>query len=300
MPYRFKHRESVQDGLRRIAAEQIDRALAELGDDSLDPAVAVHQVRKRLKKLRGLLRLVRPAIGGKTSKHSNHRFRDLGRALSGARDAEVMIATFDALRSRLDKDSDSERFNAFRDALVQQRDRRIADGAGDLDARMAGVADGLRDVRGQLDDWQLDGDEFDALGGGLTRSYRQGRKAMRGARRERRDAPFHDWRKRVKDQWYHTRLLQSTWPAAMKTRRRELKKLESLLGDAQDLAALRAGLNAPPGTTLGDSLKQRLETVIDERQRQLRRQAVALGRRVYAEKPGCLRKRLGACWSAWR
>lgn len=54
--------DTVEAGMRRIAAEQIERAIAEIDDTGLDRHETVHQVRKRCKKVRGLVRLVRPAF----------------------------------------------------------------------------------------------------------------------------------------------------------------------------------------------------------------------------------------------
>ena len=41
---------------------------------------------------------------------------------------------------------------------------------------------------------------------------------------------FHDWRKRVKDHWYHSRLLQGFWPAGIRPHRKAVKELSELLG----------------------------------------------------------------------
>jgi hypothetical protein len=63
MSYHLKRSDGpVQDGVRRIAVDQIDAAIAELDDKALDVHETVHQIRKRCKKLRGLIRLVRPAF----------------------------------------------------------------------------------------------------------------------------------------------------------------------------------------------------------------------------------------------
>lgn len=60
MSHRIEPREPVEDAVRRIAVEQIEKARDDLDDDDLRRAV--HEVRKRCKKLRALLRLVRPAM----------------------------------------------------------------------------------------------------------------------------------------------------------------------------------------------------------------------------------------------
>jgi hypothetical protein len=51
MPYRLKRDETVEDGLRRCAREQLDRAVDELTTGIKDdPVSAVHDARKALKK----------------------------------------------------------------------------------------------------------------------------------------------------------------------------------------------------------------------------------------------------------
>ena len=101
MAYAFDVGETVPEAVQRITGEQVRRAVAALeqaGGDGRDAGLepAVHDCRKRTKKLRGLLRLVRPALG-KAYGPANESFRDAARELSGLRDAQAALATFDAL-----------------------------------------------------------------------------------------------------------------------------------------------------------------------------------------------------------
>ena len=50
---------------------------------------------------------------------------------------------------------------------------------------------------------------------------------------------LHDWRKRVKDLWYHERLLAPTCGPTVRGHAKELDRLSDLLGDDHDLALLR-------------------------------------------------------------
>ena len=64
LAFSFERDEPVGDGVRRIAAAEIDKALAELGGERHDDLrKVVHSVRKRGKRFRALLRLVRPELG---------------------------------------------------------------------------------------------------------------------------------------------------------------------------------------------------------------------------------------------
>jgi hypothetical protein len=56
MSYRLHFNETLAEGFPRIASEQIDRAVTELTAEDAVAADVVHQVRKRCKKIRGLLR----------------------------------------------------------------------------------------------------------------------------------------------------------------------------------------------------------------------------------------------------
>ena len=96
MTFRLKRRDNtVEDGMRRIALDQIDKAMRDATNTRPNPGERIHQARKRCKKLRGLIRLCRPAFD--TYEVENAALRDAAGALSFLRDAEVLIATYDDL-----------------------------------------------------------------------------------------------------------------------------------------------------------------------------------------------------------
>jgi len=80
MAYELQLDETVEDGLRRIAVELIDDSIGWLDRSDRAPDAAVHEVRKDCKKLRGLLRLVRPAAPA-LYRAENRIFRDAARPL---------------------------------------------------------------------------------------------------------------------------------------------------------------------------------------------------------------------------
>ncbi len=85
-PYRLGRAEFVPDGMRRIARGQLDAGIDELaGQPNRGLDEAVHETRKRLKRLRAALRLERSAIGAETYRRENAAFRDLGKRLSAPR-----------------------------------------------------------------------------------------------------------------------------------------------------------------------------------------------------------------------
>ncbi len=96
MSYTLHPDAPLTDAVRDVARDQIDAAVEALEGASGDLEEAVHDTRKRCKKLRGLLRLVRPGLG-KTYAKENAAFRELARTFSDIRDAQVLVQTIDGL-----------------------------------------------------------------------------------------------------------------------------------------------------------------------------------------------------------
>jgi len=293
MSYRLQFDEELEEGLPRIAIEQMDRAIAELEGEAEDRAEAVHQLRKRCKKIRGLVRLFRGSLGDIYSQE-NAWFRDLARRFSGARDAEAMLECLDKLCNSFSEDLGSDPFATVRHALIERKSEVKEDA--DLPERMLDAVAGLRDAHARVLGWHLDSDGFAAVEGGLSRTYRRARKAMHAAY----DAPsperFHEWRKRVKYHWYHLRLLRDVWPVPMKALAAETKQLADLLGDDHDLAVLQ-------DTLLEDHPGNRVEIeallkLAQKRQAQFKAAAQTQGWRLFTAKPKVLCGQLSACWQA--
>ncbi|MDB5612841.1 MAG: hypothetical protein JWQ22_494, partial [Devosia sp.] len=95
MSFAFKTKNHVLRQVRSIAAEQVDKAIGEVEEQPEDFDATVHQLRRRCKKLRGLLRMVEPHF--KNFSDENAAVRDAADLLGGVRDARVMVETLDAL-----------------------------------------------------------------------------------------------------------------------------------------------------------------------------------------------------------
>jgi hypothetical protein len=56
--------------------------------------------------------------------------------------------------------------------------------------------------------WPIATDGFAALEPGFEMTFRKGRTAFALAQKRPGPKNYHDWRKRVKDHWYHVRLME--------------------------------------------------------------------------------------------
>lgn len=288
--YRWQPGCGAQDELRRIALVQIDRALGEL--DEGDRHHAVHAVRKRGKKVRALLRLVRPAAPD-LYERENAAFRDMMRRVSDDRDVAVAVETYDALVARFSEDGVAEELAPVRAALAQRRAAVLGE---ELDARLAAIGRDLSAARERVGAWQLEGDGFDVLADGLAKTYGRARSGLRDADADASSAAFHEWRKRAKYHRYHLRLLQDAWPPVLRAHRRQAHELTDLLGEDHDLAVLRLDLRATPERFGEERLVAALCGLLDRRRAELQAAARGAGRRCFAEDPDRLVARLRIYW----
>jgi CHAD domain-containing protein len=283
--YRLGGGEFVPDGMRRIARGQLDAAVEELeGQPNRKLDEAVHETRKRLKRLRAALRLERFAIGDEIYRRENAAFRDLGQRLSAPRDAMVLIETLDELSERFGDELPPDQTGALRNQLEQGHRRALAKLRRDR-ATIDAVRAELADARVRSASWIYTSEGFDALRPGLQRIYRRGRRSMRAAAEEPSDEHLHEWRKRAKDLWHALQILRPAAPKRMKARARQAHRLSDLLGDDHDLAVLREHVAQADGAFEQETTRTALLSLIDRRRGSLQREALRLGGRVYARRP---------------
>jgi CHAD domain-containing protein len=295
--YRLLDREPVGPGLRRVLTAQVDDAIAQLrGEAGSEPADAVHEARKDIKKIRSALRLVRHEIGDDNWRRENDHYREVARSLSGFRDAEIMVETLDGLADRFGESAEG-RFDALREQLVSENQAAHDDGS--IERAMAEAAAGLAAGRGRIDRLQLVDDGWELIAPGLHRTYRRGRKRLRTAEEEASVTNLHELRKRVKDLWYQVRLIRgdSEMLAALADHAHDLS---DHLGDDHDLAVLRELVQRRRAAFAHPSHKRHLLEEIDHRRGELQFAAISLGERIYADKPKRFSKRIAKQWDAWR
>jgi CHAD domain-containing protein len=298
--YRIKDGESVPEGIARIAYGRIDHAIDELrGKTKSSREEAVHEARKDLKKLRSLLRLVRGEVGDEVYRRENDDFRDAGRRLSGVRDADVMIETLDSLAEHRPKDMPAKTVGGLRQALREHRAALDSDGGGRKQARNE-VVQALRVARERVEQWPLEHDGFEAFEAGLRRAYRRGRRAYQAVLEDPSTENLHEWRKRVKDLWYHHTLLKCSWPGLMDPLSDQVHELSDRLGDDHDLAVLCDWAQAHPAAAGGMSGLEAFNKAAESRRAELQREALVLGERLYGERPSAFLRRLESYWRAWR
>jgi CHAD domain-containing protein len=290
MSYRLAISAAPADSVRACAREQLLGAVGELERPGEDPAKAVHQARKHLKKSRALLRLVRSELGEATYRRENEALREAAAQLSATRDADVLVATVDKLAERGAGRLPAADFAALRGALTAEA--AVARAGAEAPDPLV-VAQQLRAAHERVDAWPLDGADWETAVAGISRAYARGVRERARAEAEPTVEHLHEWRKRVKDLWYHHRLLKPVWPPVLSAYGEAAHVLSELLGDDHDLAVLRARLEHGDGlpATVGADLAPLL-ALADERRGELQAEARRLAARLYAERPRAFERRV--------
>jgi len=294
--YRLKRTEFVPDGIRRIAPGQLDAGIEELEaqpNRKLDEAV--HETRKRLKRLRASLRLERSAIGDETYRRENAVFREMGRRLSAPRDAMVLIETLDGLTDRFRDELAPEATGRLRDEFEQTHQQALTKLRRNK-ATIEAVRDELEEGRVRSASWMYEADGFDAVRPGLERIYRRGRRAMRAAAEEPSTEHLHEWRKRAKDLWHAVQIVRPAAPKRMKRLAKEAHGLSDLLGDDHDLAVLRQEVVLSHAGFEQEATRMAVLAAIDRRRASLQRRAFKLGARIYGPPPKAFARSVERNW----
>ncbi len=296
MSYRIKRSEDVQNAIRRIATEQIERAVREIDDQSIDRHEVVHQIRKRCKKLRGLVRLVRPALKGTYAKE-NAAFRDAARPLSGVRDAKTTLGTFDQLLKHFDAQIDREQMASVGRELTKSL-RQVEEC--ELESLLADFHDEILQARSRVEKWELASSGFKSIQGGMRKTHERARDRLDVALDNPSTESLHELRKRLKYLWYHVRLIESLWKPNFTTYAEQVKEAAETLGDDHDLAVLRAKLLESPESFGAETDVDAVVALLDRRRTAIQRRGLRIARYVLAESTNAFLNRAEKYWSLWR
>jgi CHAD domain-containing protein len=288
--YQLEPDETPKQGVSRVAQGELDLTigLLEAAPNGDGGAEAIHEARKALKRLRTLLRVSRPALEDRQYRRENVNLRDAGRHLSDARDAQVLVETLDSLLEGFGDELPAGTWQRLRSALAERAERMQTDAPSDFEA----VLKRLGRARERVPSWPLPSENGRAsLAEGFERIYRRGRRALRRAEAEPTPENLHELRKRAKDLWHSTQLLQPACPAEMKPRSKEAHRLSDLLGDDHDLSVLLEYADRHP-KLVSKSERRLLQGAVDLRREVLRAQALACAHKLYRLKPQPMLRKL--------
>lgn len=300
--------ETVARGLKRICLDQFQFSLNELtaGDDLNR---AIHELRKSNKRVRSLLRMVRPVIGEKIYRAENSALADASQLVAPARDGAVMVDAIVRLRARYGHLLAPGIWEGTENRLRQRHERMMNRILSD-DELIQSVTKALYRARSRYAAWPVDAseprmgprplpDSYRSVGPGIGDTYDRGRKAMRYALANPRPENFHEWRKQVKYLRHQMEIVTPLWPEVIGGVAGSVAQLGDVLGDDHDQAELISIVATLPELAPNPDERHLLVALSNERRRELHAAARVMGGRIYAETGDQFTSRLKAYWSAW-
>jgi CHAD domain-containing protein len=291
MSYELREDETIGNSIERIICHQIEGAIRASSAEQNGKGSPVHETRKHLKKARAALRLAAGEIDLDVWKREDRCLRKVGRLISEVRDAEVRLQTVRQLRE----------FARGKKRSFRETEELLAF---ELDSFLAAFSDWPEEAKQRLTQaldriraWPLDELRCKQLRKCVQQTYRRGRKALNAAIKKTSTRNLHTFRKRAKELWYELRILRPLAPAVFRELNDELKTIGQYLGQVHDLAFVAERLSSIGSARKhGDRI---LNALVDSREKELERTAIALGERFYAERPRQFAQRLSRYFSEW-
>jgi len=297
MAFALPAKARLGEGLSLVVTSEIDELFA--GREP-PPSVddRVHETRKSIKRLRALLRLYRGSLGHALFELEDARLREIGRSLGQARDAVALRESLERLvhcASPVDRPRLADHLAALTSAL-DYGSRASPD---EVSAALHSAHDGLGAVRERARGWSVDRSGWSALAPGFRRTYASGRRALGRALHRPSEKRLHDFRIQVKRHQYQLTLLEPLWPEPVKVFRQEAQRLGELLGQDHDLSLLEKRFETLRERPELAPLERAFRAATENGHADLRREALDLGARLYAESPRRLAERYREYFDAW-
>ncbi|MCC1480547.1 CHAD domain-containing protein [Roseibaca sp. Y0-43] len=279
-------RPKMKPALQAVLTARAGMACAEVARRG--PAASVFELRKRAKEMRGLLRLLQGVW--EDAPLWQARIRDAAKDLAPARDAEVMLETFDSLTARRRAPRE---FDSLRQMLLDEID--ICDAALDPDA-MARFATLMHTFAEGAGKFTPSAKTAPRVWRNLDRTWAKGARAYAKAHKTSDNTEaFHDWRKWLKRHWYQARFFKPVDRAGLRAHIACVDALAKTLGAHNDLDVLHQYLRA---TCPHDPALPRLERDLLAARARHAQQALQMGAALYAAPAPA--KAWRARWQAWR
>ncbi|APO76334.1 CHAD domain-containing protein [Rhizobium etli 8C-3] len=297
MPFRIRPDFDFTDEFRRVATEQLERAIAVLEERPGGAHEAVHAFRKNVKRLRSLYRLVAKEVPD-FQKRQNARLRETAKSLSSIRDATALIGTAEYLQKGARGNAESEALMRIVTILQARRDW-MAEAESGLEQKLHETAVSLKDAIGEVERVSFKNKRSRnarMLANSWKRTSQRARTAFDACRDTAATEDFHELRKRTYDYRLYHALLRNLWPAAMKAKQDAATDLAERLGRVNDLSVLSQLVEAEPQLfTRNEDLAHLLDAIIF-RQQEERQTALQEAGRIFADKPQHEASRIEALW----
>jgi CHAD domain-containing protein len=265
MPFRIRKHEPPVLAFIRISEDEVARARKELEVLPGQKARVVHQLRKRCKRLRGLIALYRYLLGTE-GREADRMIRDCARSLADIRSADV----FGRLAEDLELNPPT--FKPENEDLTHPVIVRC------VDQLEVAVHRCHRTIKPK---------PRRELIRGMTRIIHRSNRLKKTAEQKPSVTHLHRWRTWAKRYWYAVRLTQDLSTTPVRRLRRNLARIGEDLGTHHDLSLLMEEIRSYPSSELATHRPE-----IHRKLSRLTKRVFRLGKRTHPKSPLIFSRRL--------
>lgn len=241
--------------------------------------ISIHEMRKNIKKIRGILRLVRYEIGKDNYEALNAFYREIANTIAVLRDDTSQIELLKGMQLNL---RSAEISRAIASAISQVKVRRKKEFArfyaDDLHHNISKLLKNKLQDYGEL---TIVGDPDSFIFKGIKKVYRKARTAMEATEELNSRELYHDLRKQVKYLMYHLSIISHTLSPTFQRYVSDLNELSDHLGNLHDLDLFNAQVLNPELIKLKEPSREALLKHIYRRRSYLKRKIHRLGDSVF-------------------
>jgi len=241
------------------------------GDSEQELPEAIHQLRVLIKRFRALLWFVRPALPSTMKRRTRRKLRKASHLLAAQRDAMIIGKTLEKVSRK------SPNLLMCPAAIPENPEgkdrkklRRLRQEAMKVFLQ---VIQEIRSAARNNFSWPSPSDR-------LYKAFQAVKKTGKKALREKKDAAFHDWRKKTKRLLHLLELTQAAPTKRMEQTIRRTDRLQEKLGDYHDYAMTGMFLRNNPSAQLPRFFIRRSLHLLEKKKRHLQKKTRRLARSV--------------------
>jgi CHAD domain-containing protein len=289
----IKERESFKEGILRLMDRLHDEASRYILAQSRQH-ISIHELRKNIKKMRGIIRLIRHEIGHDRYHELNDKYRHIAQQVAVLRDDTSQIELLESMQKNVDDDSIHQTILK----AIRQVERKRKDAFTQFydSNRHYTVCYEILSMKEEIQKLEFDGNPDSFILKSLKRIHGRARSAMEVSGFLKIDEIYHYWRKQVKYLMYQLMILNLAWPSYFKVYIGELNKLSNLLGKLHDLNLFNEHLHEEKLIKLNSQQKRLMLKYIYQRRAVLKKRIEKTGEKLFSESSEAFSLRIYDIW----
>ncbi|WP_319501240.1 CHAD domain-containing protein [uncultured Draconibacterium sp.] len=289
----IKEREYFEEGIFRVL-DKLHSDSAKFITRTNRQHFYIHEVRTNIKKIRGLLRLLRHEIGDESYSEMNDYYRNLAQEVALLRDDTSQIELLNEIKSKLHNPAVTKAL----DIIISQhrRNRKKAFDHFKQSGHAEDIKQMILSLQQMMHSLNFAGDPESFILKSLQHVYRRARSAFELTEFLNDDEIYHYWRKQAKYLTYHLMLLNKAWPNSIRAYISDLSLLGSTLGKLHDLNLFHEAIKNKSILIPDKQSREKLMRYLYNRRLVLRKRVQALGEQCFAESSDAFAIRIFKNW----